>query len=657
MTHNTTHLTHPKYRADIDGLRAIAVLSVVGFHAFPGKIAGGFIGVDIFFVISGFLISSIIFSNLEQDSFSIIEFYNRRVRRIFPALITVTLASLAFGWFALLADEYKQLGKHIAGGAAFISNFILATESGYFDNAAESKPMLHLWSLAIEEQFYIFWPLLLAFVWRRKWSFLRITAVIAVVSFVASIYLIDKNPTSAFYLPISRFWELMIGGVLAYITLHRQDINRQYKNAQSVIGFTLLIAGLLLINKTSHFPGWWALMPTVGSFLLISAGSAAWINKTILSNRIMVWFGLISYPLYLWQWPLLSFARIVEGSPSREVRAALVLASVFLAWVTYKVIEKPLRFGAHKRTPLGLLLALLVTGLLGYSCIGNNGYEGQGFREKEKTEFSSYFENGLPGWKYFERENMLEQYREKCNFYNIAMYRAGNSTQTPIEQIDKECFTRDLNVENSVLIWGDSHASQLYPGLHKNLPKNWQILQVASSGCTPEISIHHDSATNWCTKSNLFALETIKSHRPNVVIVAQNLGHDVETMSSIGSALESLGVQKVIFTGPTPHWNLDLPRVVLRKLWVDTPDRTFLSINANVLEANHALKQNFVSSRARYFVSIIDYFCDGKGCLTRIGSDRKSGITSWDYGHLTPIASEVFARDVLVPIIIVSPVQ
>ena len=332
------------------------------------------------------------------------------------------LASLVFGWFALTADEYKQLGKHITGGAVFISNFILWTESGYFDNAAESKPMLHLWSLAIEEQFYIFWPLLLAFVWRRKWSFLRITAVIAVVSFVASIYLIGKNPVSAFYLPISRFWELMIGGVLAYITLHRQDINRQYKNAQSVIGFALLMAGLLFINKTREFPGWWVLMPTVGTFLLISAGSAgsaAWINKTILSNRILVWFGLISYPLYLWHWPLLSFARIVEDSPSREVRSVVVLASVFLAWVTYKAIEKPLRFGAHKRISLGLLLALLITGILGYSCMANNGYENQGFREKDKTEFSSHFENDIPGWKYFEREKMLEQYRSKCNFYNI----------------------------------------------------------------------------------------------------------------------------------------------------------------------------------------------------------------------------------------------
>jgi hypothetical protein len=557
-----------------------------------------------------------------------------------------------FGWFALLADEYKQLGKHIVGGSGFFSNFILWTESGYFDNAAESKPMLHLWSLAIEEQFYIFWPLLLAFVSRCKWSFLRITAVIAVLSFLANIILTGNNLSSAFYLPISRFWELMIGGVLAYITLHRQDLIRQHKNIQSALGLTLLIAGLFLINKTSEFPGWWALLPVVGTFLLISAGSSAWINKIILSNKIAIWFGLISYPLYLWHWPLLSFARIAEGNPSREARAAIVLTAVFLAWVTYKFIEKPLRFGSHEKVSLGLLLTLFITGILGYSCITNNGYENKGFREKEKTEFSTHFENSLPSQKYFERENILEQYRSKCDFYNLDLHRVGKSTKTPINEIDKECYTRDLTVENTLVIWGDSHAQQLYPGLYKHLPENWQILQVTSSGCAPDISVQHNLTTNYCAKSNHFAIETIKRVRPNIVIVGQNSGHNVERMYSIGSELESLGVQKIIFTGPTPHWTSDLPKIILRKLWSDTPERTFTGIDAKVLKENEALEHNFTSNSHRYFVGIIDYFCNEKGCLTRIGSDRQSGITTWDYGHLTPIASGAFARDVLVPLIL-----
>jgi hypothetical protein len=158
VAHSELHLTHPKYRADIDGLRAVAVLAVVGFHAFPNLVKGGLVGVDIFFVISGFLISTIIFDSLERNSFSFLEFYSRRIRRIFPALLLVLIASFSFGWFTLLADEYKQLGKHIAAGAGFVSNFVFWNESGYFDNTADTKPLLHLWSLGIEEQFYIVWP-------------------------------------------------------------------------------------------------------------------------------------------------------------------------------------------------------------------------------------------------------------------------------------------------------------------------------------------------------------------------------------------------------------------------------------------------------------------------------------------------------------------
>jgi peptidoglycan/LPS O-acetylase OafA/YrhL len=642
MTDNFTHLPPMKYRADIDGLRAIAVLSVVAFHAFPGKITGGFIGVDIFFVISGFLISSILFSNLEQGKFSIIGFYNRRIRRIFPSLITVMLTSLVFGWFVLLADEYLQLGKHVVGGAGFISNFVLWNENGYFDNAAESKPMLHLWSLAIEEQFYIFWPLLLAFVWKRKWSFLPIIAVIGIGSFAANIYTIGHSPTAVFYSPIYRFWELTIGGILAYLTLHRPEILHRYQNVQSVSGFALLIIGLIAIDKDRQFPGWWALLPTMGAFLLISAGSTAWINKTILSNRVLVWFGLISYPLYLWHWPLLSFAKILEGNPSTLLKSILVLISVILAWLTCQLIEKPLRFSQYKQTPLVLLLTLLITGLVGYSCILNNGYEGLGFRDKDKTEFASYFENSLPERKYLKREKMFDKYREKCNFYDLAMDKAGTATKIPIEDIDKECYVRDPKIEKSVLIWGDSHASQLYFGLHNNIPKSWQILQVTSSACTPDSSRKGDSTTDYCQRSNWFAMKTIESQRPDVVIVAQNTGHDAVKMSLIGSKIESLGIKNIIFTGPTAHWNTDLPKIILRKLWNNTPQKTFVGVDDEIFQTNRVLKQKFKSSPSRHFVSIIDYFCDEKGCSTRIGNDRKLGITSWD----------VFTKNVLVPLIV-----
>lgn len=643
-----------KYRADIDGLRGISVISVVAFHFFPYKITGGFIGVDVFFVISGFLISSILFSNLDRGDFSIVKFYDKRIRRIFPSLITVVLASLVFGWFVLLSDEYQQLGKHVLGGATFISNLILSSENGYFGNAGELKPLLHLWSLAIEEQFYIFWPLLLVFVHKRKWNFLPMMVVVAIGSFVANIYMVDSNPTAAFYWPIYRFWELIIGGILAGMTLHRPQFLSRYSNAQSLIGFGLLVIGFVAIDKYSQFPGWWALLPTLSAFLLLSAGPNAWINRAILSNKVLVWFGLISYPLYLWHWPLISFARILEGSIDGKLtlKILLLLASVLLAWLTYKFIETPLRFKSNKKTSLFLLFGLLLTGLFGYSCIASSGYDGLGFRLKEKTAFASHFENLAPELKYYKREGIREKYREQCNFYDLAMDDLGVPTKTPVKSIGKECYVRNPSIKNSVLIWGDSHGSHLYHGIYQNLPKDWQVLQVTSSGCHPDISSKQDSSTNYCKRSNWFAMQTIAKERPDTVIIAQNDDHNVAKMSLIRSTIESLGIKNIIFTGPTVHWQRELPKIILRDLWKNTPQRTIVGIDDKVLQVNQVLKNDFKLSASSQFISIIDYFCNKEGCLTHIGKDRQLGITSFDYGHLTPIASDAFARDVLVPSII-----
>lgn len=640
------------YRPDIDGLRAIAVLSVVVFHAFPEAIPGGFIGVDVFFVISGFLISSIIFTHLEENRFSIADFYSRRIHRILPALVTVMVASLIFGWLELMADEYQQLGKHVAAGASFISNFIFWSESGYFDTAAELKPMLHLWSLSIEEQFYILWPLLLAISWRLKGNLLRITGYIAAISFLANLHMSNLFENLAFYSPLGRFWELMIGGILAHVTLHHPAVTHRFKNTRSALGLIFLVAGLILINKSRMFPGWWVLLPTVGAFLLISAGPTAWINEKVLSTRLLVWFGLISYPLYLWHWPLLAFARITEGDISTATRAALVAASILLAWLTYRFIEKPLRGRSGMVSTCSLLLTLFMTGLFGYFCMINNGYEAISFREKEKNEYVRYFENELPEWHYFEREKMPENYNEKCNFYNTAQYRARKATQVPLEKIDPECYTTSAGFDNKLFIWGDSHASQLYSGIQKNMPKNWKILQVTSSGCHPSIQSPHDSETNFCEKSNWFALKTIKKEKPDVVIVAQSFGHDAKRMAVIGSSLEKLGVKTVIFTGATPHWTSALPKIILRKLWTDTPKRTLVGVDTQILADDKKLQHEFPGSSSQKLVSIIDYFCNKDGCVTYIGSDRKSGITTWDYGHLTPIASNALSRDVLVPLIV-----
>lgn len=379
-------LSHPKYRPDIDGLRAIAVLAVVTFHAFPNWLQGGFIGVDVFFVISGYLISTIIFESLGKKTFSFTSFYARRIKRIYPALIFVLIACLTFGWFSLLADEYRQLGKHVAAGSGFISNLIFWSEAGYFDAAAETKPLLHLWSLGVEEQFYIIWPLLLWLAWKCKFNILAIIVLIAVASFILNVIEVKSDSVAAFYSPGTRFWELLSGSLLAWLTLCKSitekpsnpkpAVDNRFSNIFSVVGVLLLFFGFWKINKELSFPGYWALVPVSSAVLIILAGPNAFLNRKLLSNKVAVWFGLISFPLYLWHWPLLAFARIVESNiPRPSIRMAAILLSFALAYFTYKVIERPFRFGKSSNFKTTFLtFSLLATGCLGFLIFNGDGF-------------------------------------------------------------------------------------------------------------------------------------------------------------------------------------------------------------------------------------------------------------------------------------------
>jgi len=676
---NPNHLTHPKYRPDIDGLRAIAILFVIFFHAFPAELKGGFIGVDIFFVISGYLITTIIIGSLERNSFSFVEFYIRRINRIFPALLLVLAFTFAYGWFFLLSDEYKQLGKHIAGGAGFVSNFLYWNEFGYFDNAAETKPLLHLWSLGIEEQFYIFWPLLLWFASKKRLNFLTLTIAIALISFALNIVRVNGGHTeAAFYSPLTRFWELMAGSLLAYMTLRNLDLFPTFKvkldlwlgpiiydyapktngntlrNVQSMCGGGLIVIGAFIISKESHFPGWWAVLPTLGTALIISAGAQSWLNKSFLSSRILVWIGLISFPLYLWHWPLLSFARIYEREvPSATIRIAIVSVSILLAWLTYIAIEKPIRFRLpSKTTAVVLLVLMIIVGCVGYNCFVRDGL---GFRLKDRAEFSNYFDNTAPEMRLFKRvkEEFGDTSNDKCNFYNIEQHYFGKYTAVPLQSIDRTCFERQSNAyRHAVFIWGDSHAGHLYYGLKKNLPADWQILQVSSSLCRADINAKGPSSTDYCIQSNWFALKTISETKPDVVIVAQNNDHSVENFNLISAKLKALGVKKIIFAGPTPHWAYELPKVILNELWINTPQRTYTGSDPGTFKVNTLLQSNFKQSESVIYANIIDTFCNKEGCLTYIGNDKKTGITTFDMGHLTAISSDYLAKNLLVKLVI-----
>ncbi|WSH67114.1 acyltransferase family protein [Rhizobium ruizarguesonis] len=476
------------YRPDIDGLRSVAVLSVVIFHAFPTVLPSGFIGVDIFFVISGFLISTIILGNLNRGRFSLLDFYGRRVRRIFPALAIVLAATLAFGWLALLPEEFKELGKHVAGGAGFVSNLVLWNESGYFDSSAEVKPLLHLWSLGIEEQFYIFWPAILWAAFRFRLAKLPVILAFSALSFVANFVAIHDHPVATFYSPFTRIWELLIGAALAQALIDGgTDRPSQFgalanrlaaSKVTAIVGAILIGVALWRLSPASSFPGWRALLPTVGASLLILSAPGNWFNAKLLAFRPMVWIGLISFPLYLWHWPLLAFARVIEGdTPSLAIRSSAVAASFVLATATFLLIERNVRRSWNsKATTLALVGIVSVLGISGYSI-----YLADGITTRSNVAKDSEILKQLEGttWKYTEnaicKASYPQGYRNFC-YQN----REGSPT---------------------MILLGDSYANALVAGLVTNpATKNEVILSYGS--CDPSDSTDNPEIRPQCETQN-----------------------------------------------------------------------------------------------------------------------------------------------------------
>jgi peptidoglycan/LPS O-acetylase OafA/YrhL len=376
-----TRLRNSSYRPDIDGLRAVAILAVVGFHAFARYIPGGYAGVDIFFVISGFLISGIIVRDLQRGKFSSAEFYIRRIKRIFPALVLMLITVWGVGWLILLPDDYQALGKDILAGAGFATNLSLYEDYEWYFGLG-TNPLVHLWSLGIEEQFYLLWPVLLLIVWKLTDRRLLWICAITLTSFALSVIASRSDPNGCFYLPWNRLWELSSGAVLAcaqvapapqtrYLKMLRRALpwSRPILTAsvRGVLGAALIVGSIVVLDDRIVFPGWWALAPSSGALLLISAGRASWINARLLSTRTMVFIGLISYPLYLWHWPVLVFARVLGGSGMTIwISVAALLIATVLAIVTYQYFELPLRHSPNRRLVVaGLSVSMAICAVLG----------------------------------------------------------------------------------------------------------------------------------------------------------------------------------------------------------------------------------------------------------------------------------------------------
>jgi len=636
------------YRSYIDGLRAIAVLSVLSFHAFPTWFRGGFTGVDIFFVISGFLISTIIFEGLEKGTFSFVDFYARRIRRIFPALLLVLICCFAFGWFTLLPDEYMLLGKHMAGGASFISNFLFWNEAGYFDKAAETKPLLHLWSLGIEEQFYIIWPLLLWGAYKLRLNLLTITIIVAITSFVFNLQQVKIDVVAAFYSPQTRFWELLCGSILAWLMLNKkstfaylenqlnhwlnkliyrgpqQHADATLINTLSFAGFLLIIFGVYRITKGALFPGTWALIPVFGAILILAAGTNAWFNRVVLANKALVWFGLISYPLYLWHWALLSFGHILEGGElSRKIRLILVAVSILLAWLTYRFVEKPIRFGAHgKAKVFVLILMMVIVGYVGLNTFQRNGLAFRSELTKQASQLS----------------NVNRVLDDSCMNMDqgVEFFKQHNCERKPSSPNGKK-----------VVIYGDSHAWSLAKPLRDYLiSRGDEFTEYTSGYCIP---LNLKNKNERCRNINSYVINKIEEKKPDLLIIfayysfrsaepeyLESIPYE-DLIAKLSAELLQKGVKKIIILGPMPVWTTDLPKVLQREFIMKrkpVPERTYVDIKKSALDFDAKMKKINYPKGVEY-ISLKDFLCNANGCRIFVGRNLKDDLITFDYGHLT----------------------
>lgn len=629
------------------------MLAVVGFHAFPNVVKGGFVGVDIFFVISGFLITGILQKTLQNNDLThgslgfwsyIATFYQRRVARIFPALLVVLTASFALGWFLLQPAEFKTLGKHMLAGAGFAANFVYWQEAGYFDAAAETKTLLHLWSLAVEEQFYLIWPVLLWGAWKlglkMRLKTVWIVVILLIASFAWNVLKVHSQPVATFYLPFSRFWELLAGALLAVLSadslLSKDDSTSAWlQNAKSVVGLLLIASAIYLLTKDKRFPGWWAVLPVLGTYLIISAGQQAWFNRVVLSNRVMVSIGLVSYPLYLWHWPLLAFVRGVQMEPlSAGMVWATVAASVILAYLTYWLIEKPLRFSAWRRKKVATKTALLILGMVLVAVAGYAVYAKNGLSSRFPPQLSN-----LMNYEY--------DYGESNGHCMVGI--GGNQSQLP-----PHCYTKNFSFKASIALWGDSFTWHLAAALNqRGKPQNIGFNLIASAGCAPIL----DADADYCRKGNAFVLEILQKQPFETILLAGNWTNDFQTeldatlqkLQAMQSA-QQLTAKNIFLVGPPPGWPHGLYKTAINAAIKDAPahrvpERIRVGAGSGLI-ADFALDAKMRAAAQRHgvqYISLLDKLCNADGCLVKLG-DTPDALVGYDQGHLSLLGAEFVVK-------------
>jgi peptidoglycan/LPS O-acetylase OafA/YrhL len=617
------------YRADVDGLRAVAVLSVIGFHANPKFITGGFIGVDVFFVISGYLISSLILSGLKNGSFNFLDFYARRARRIFPALAVVLIFVWGVGLLFFVPADVATLSKHIVAGVAFAANIVTYFEVGYFDVPANTKPLLHLWSLGVEEQFYLVFPLLIVLVWRHR-SANAILSVIAVASFALNAVTVRYSPSFAFYLPLTRFWEFLAGALLAYDAIKRPrfretarfEANALRDNAASATGMLMIFGGVFIVPAGGNYPGWWALLPVVGTALIIWAGPDCSINRKILANQKLVFIGLISYPLYLWHWPLLVMggAIVRDYSPwnyyPRTTTIIAVAMSFVFSWLTFEFVERPIR---TRRFSIGLrwvagacAVSLAVVGLVAVMTLRNDGILGRYPKEMQALLTPVTWE-GYPKGIFTSLTWGAEHPGEKNN-----------------------------SVGPLLIAYGDSNALHLLPGFNLlQRERTFRFKLIQWHDCPPVDDVR-SSEVESCRRQQIATEEEFAHLKPDIVVIGAawwRFEH-IERLSETLRFFQRIGVHRIVILGAVPWWPKPPQWLLYSAMRLDPrhsiPSR--LSVFYPASFKNDKAVETIAANLGARFISTRDILCNEQGCLVRSG-DTARDIIQPDTIHLSVAGS------------------
>lgn len=614
------------YRADIDGLRAVSVIAVVLYHFSVWPFTGGFVGVDVFFVISGYLITSIIYQEVSAGTFSFLDFYDRRIRRILPALLAVTALSLILGWQLLLPDDYAALGSQASTAVLGVSNFYFLWTSGYFARDAEMLPLLHTWSLAVEEQFYLFWPIVLLMVWRltpfgRSVAIFLSTLILA--SFLWAINTVANEPEVAFFMLHTRAWELALGAILVFLPKFQHRI---FSEVAAGAGLALILYACLTLSADDPFPGANALYPCIGAMLVIWPKSRETAAAKLLSVRPAVFIGLISYSLYLWHWPVLVFFKhFAKEEPTAWQVFALLAASLLLAMLSWRLVEQPFRRRTlHSRQVVKAGIAgIAVMAGLSQTISAQSGFPNR--LDKKAAYYASFSDRGT----------------NQVNVKNCFSHTKKNNNG----KIANKCIRLDSYRAN-VLLMGDSHSQHFHNALSSTFP-DVNFVSLTSSGCRPVLrpTARDDSRGRACRDTTIDIFDhLIPKHRFDAVILSARWKNGQADQVSDTVRYLKKHIDRVIVFGQTIEYKSALPKLLIAQLSKPDPISNIARYH-QMKKIDTLLLDEARSSGAEYY-SIIDILCPNgaDSCRTLTPSGAPF---SWDYGHFTQEGAEAVISDLI----------